>query len=148
MISFENNLTGRVIVVGLGPGDDVLDCINKAIRQHNIRQGAVVVGLGALSKAAWHRVPVFPDWETSSEVRTEMVTIEAPMELGGLQGVIAEGIPHVHMSVTDDQGRSHTGHLEPGTVIKYVGELVILEFEGEPYGRRENEYRNNLLGRV
>ena len=46
-----------------------------------------------------------------------------------MQGVIADGTPHIHMNVSTKDS-AIGGHLEPGCRVLYLAEVVILEFDG------------------
>jgi predicted DNA-binding protein with PD1-like motif len=143
MVSFEAHQPTRTIVIGLKRGDDLLASINAAIEKYGINQGVIVSGIAALQKAAFHRVLNF-----GIEGDFEIVTVEAPIELGSLQGLISEGKPHIHMTFSDEKGNTFAGHLEPGSEVLYIGEIVILVFDGGDFGRRADEFGLNLLTNI
>ena len=51
MNTFHVRKTGDVILLHLGKGDDMLQCLNQAITEHKIKNGAVVSMIGTLDKA-------------------------------------------------------------------------------------------------
>jgi predicted DNA-binding protein with PD1-like motif len=69
---------------------------------------------------------------------------DKPLELASLDGIIADGIPHLHTVVSDHQ-KAYAGHLEPGCRILYLGEIVIAEFVGTELTRIRNEKNINEL---
>ena len=65
MNTFHVRKTGDVILLHLGKGDDMLQCLNQAITEHKIKNGAVVSMIGTLDKARYHmiRPTVFIPWK-------------------------------------------------------------------------------------
>src|SRR5512144_549138 len=124
MESFTTRSTGRVFILRLDPGDFLLECINDLIKKENIREGFVASAIGTLDYCVMHMVmttgypPVehFERWE------------DKPLELTSIDGIIADGTPHLHMVVSDHQ-RAYSGHLEPGCRVLYLAEIVIAELE-------------------
>jgi len=140
MVMMEAKAPKRTIVIGLKRGDDLLASVNAAIEKFGIKQGAIVSGIAALGKATFHKVTDF-----SLKAKNEFITIEAPIELSSMQGTIIDGAPHIHMAFADDKGNAFSGHLEPGCEVLYVGEIVILEFEGGNIARKPNEHGLMLI---
>jgi len=140
MENFTAKAGTRLHILRLDPGDDLLDCVNALIKKEGIVNGAVVSGIGTFSSCCLHSVtttgypPVerFDRWE------------DVPMELASVDGIIANGMPHLHAVVSDDKG-TYAGHVEPGCVILYLGELLIAEFEIDGLHRRKNEKGINEL---
>ena len=124
---------GRVYILRLDAGDDVLGCINAFIEKEGIKQAAVLSAIGTLSHCVLHMVmttgypPVehFARWE------------DKPLELASISGIIADGTPHLHTVVSDEK-RAYAGHLEPGCKILYLGEIVIAELTGADVRRVRN----------
>lgn len=121
MISFCKQGTGRLVVINLERGDLLLESIRNALDSYGIRDAVVVSAIGSLSKVVLHRV-------TGYEVEPvdEFVTLEKPMELASLQGIVVDGHPHFHMVVSDLE-QAYTGHLEEGTTALYLVEISLLE---------------------
>ncbi len=126
----------------LEPGDLLLESINELIKRENIKDGAVTLGIGTLSECCMHWVITtgFPSVQKKE-------TIKAPLELLSLQGIIADGVPHLHISVSDTS-RAIGGHIEEGCKVLYVLEVVIESYEGTPLTRRPNKYGNNTLQKL
>jgi predicted DNA-binding protein with PD1-like motif len=66
---------------------------------------------------------------------------DKPLELSSMSGIIADGVPHFHMVVSDYK-YAYSGHVEHGCRILYLGEIVIAEIEGFNFHRIKNE--NNI----
>lgn len=134
MRGFAGGLPGRLLVLRLDPGDDVLRCLTAFIAEHNIADGAVVSAIGTLDNCLMHMVtttgypPVehFERWENTA------------LELASIDGIIADGTPHLH-AVVSDKEKAYAGHLEEGCTILYLGEIVIQEYTGMALKRVKNE---------
>ena len=81
-------------VLAIEPGEYMLESITELIERAGIRDGAVVSGIGTLDQCIMHMVKpggqVIVEWD------------DTPLELVGMQGVIADGVPHIHASNLDD----------------------------------------------
>jgi len=133
MKSFTGTGFGKVHTLRLDAGDCLLESIEAFIAEANIRNAVIVSGIGTFDYCVMHMVmttgypPVehFERWD------------DKPLELSALSGVIADGVPHLHMVVSDHQV-AFSGHVEPGCRILYLGEVVIAEMEGFHYSRVRN----------
>jgi len=133
MIRYKGQGTGRVFVLGLKRGDLLLESIMETIREENIKEAIITSAIGSLQKVVLHRVV-----GTGREPEDEFVTLEHPMELASLQGLVVDGQPHFHMVVSDVEA-AYTGHLENGTTVLYLAEITLMEVEGLGLARRKNE---------
>lgn len=117
------------VVVQLEPGDLALESIEEAIADHEIDTGVVVSGIGSLSKLHIHYVVTydsFPAFPEGDEEIDEFLHEEGAWEVGSLQGAIADGEPHLHITAFDaESGRMLAGHLEPESVVHALMEIVI-----------------------
>ncbi|MBE3100992.1 MAG: DNA-binding protein [Firmicutes bacterium] len=137
---FSSENVGRTFILRLDQGDDVLGSINDLIQKENISDGVVVSGIGTLDYCTLHMVmttgypPVehFEKWE------------DKPLELASIDGIIADGIPHLHTVISDHE-KAYAGHLEPGCRILYLGEVVIMELEDMNLIRVKSENGINEL---
>ena len=137
---FDAGAIKRTIVIGMQRGDDVLKCIQYAIKEYNIVQGAVLSGIGGLNTLSYHYVPDFADVPNN-----QFVSVDAPWELTSLQGTIVQGVEHIHVTACDDKGHTVGGHLEPGNIVLYVAEVVIVEFESGDFCRRADQFGLNYI---
>ncbi|MCL2058980.1 MAG: DNA-binding protein [Oscillospiraceae bacterium] len=130
----------RLHILRLDPGDDLLECLNELIEKENIVNGAVVSGIGTFDHCVLHMVMTtsFPAVEHFEKWD------DKPLEMSSIDGIIANGMPHLHMVVSDHQ-YAYSGHVEPGCRILYLGELLIMEFEAEGLERIKNDRGINEL---
>ena len=132
----------EVVVVGIAPGELLLETIEAAIKEHGIQNGAVVSGIGTLKVARMHHIEHdrFPPDD-------RIFIIEKPLEVSSISGIIANGKPHLHMTVGFRDEWSIAGHLEPGSEVLYLAEAVILRFDALKLDRHfDAERRISLLG--
>lgn len=123
-----------VHMLGLDPGEDLLLTLRRFLADEGIRNGAVVSGIGTFDRCRMHMVTtvglppveVFPEWNGVA------------LEVMSMQGVVASGEPHIHMTVSTPTG-AIGGHLEEGCRILYLAEVVILSFPSADLVRLPDE---------
>lgn len=124
MVRFLGEGTGRVLVINLKRGDLLLESIESGLSEAGIKNAIITSAIGSLQKAVFHRVTGM-----EREPVDEFVTVEKPLELASLQGVVVDGKPHFHMVISDLES-TYTGHLENGTTVLYLSEITLLELKG------------------
>ena len=81
----------RLVQFRVKPGADLRNAIEEAVRAEGIRAGVIVSGLGALKKAVFRNLKVFPKrYPVTPEDRLYR-EVTAPMELVSLGGWVAAG---------------------------------------------------------
>lgn len=141
MAGFVYNQTGRVLVVHIERDGLVLERIEEELKKNNIRHGVVVSCIGTLQLAKMH-------FNRSKEVAANDVffDVEGPIEFAAAQGLIIDGQPHIHC-VLSSWERTYGGHLEYGSVVQNLMEIVILEIPELDIIRKKNEYNIAYLDR-
>lgn len=119
--------------VRLDRGDLLLETILDAIRRNHIQDGAVLTAAGSLSECTYHRVK-----SLAAKAEDEFITVKAPMEILNINGLIAAGEPHLHLTLSADAG-AFGGHLEKGCRVLYRAELTIAKFSGAALARKPNK---------
>lgn len=117
---------GRVVVVGLRPGEDLTSKILSVAQERNVDY-AIVQAIGTLSRV----VLGFYDGGSKSYLKKEIV---GHLELVSCIGSLAkdpDGKPllHIHASVADSEMRVLGGHLIEATV-GYLVEVYLNEVAG------------------
>lgn len=134
----------RVVVVGIEPGRMLLESIREAIDEQGISNGAVVSGIGTLRTCTMHYIE-----HTDFPPSDRFFTLEKPLELLSVSGIIADGEPHLHIVVSCGRDEVHAGHLEPQSEVAYLAEIAILVFDDLKLTRTPDEQRKiKLLGPV
>jgi len=119
---FPTDEIGRIFVVRLDPGDYVLESIVDFLQKENVKDAFVASAIGTLDRCKLHMVTTtgyppkehFEYWENK------------PLEMASVNGVVANGKPHLHVVVSDSE-KAYAGHLEQGCRVLYLAEIVIVE---------------------
>jgi predicted DNA-binding protein with PD1-like motif len=108
----------------LRPGQDLLDSIQAFVMEKYIKAGCVLSGVGSLSHASLR----FADQISNSDH-------EGPFEIVSITGTVSVHGSHLHLSISDGEGRTIGGHLVEGCRIYTTAEIVITVFEDQIYKR-------------
>jgi len=103
----------RTLPLKLGPGSD----LRRSLEQLAIEQGAAgfVLGVvGNLSRATFQCAG-----------RPGPTILEGDLEIITLQGTVAPGGVHLHLSLSDSDCQVWGGHLEPGTLVLKGADLLV-----------------------
>jgi uncharacterized protein len=109
----------RVSALRLGPGDDLRKEIEAAVSQLNLTAGFVVSVVGSLSVVCLR----YAGKSDASEVHGDLEMLS----LGGTLTV--EGGVHLHLTVSNGEGRCIGGHLLEGSIVRTTAEIVLGEAE-------------------
>jgi len=123
----------EIICVYMEYGDDFLECIEQTAREKGVQSGAVLSGIGTFDRARIHHI-----CDTDFPSTNKFVEIAGPVELCSVQGIIADGHPHLHCTMALRGDELFAGHLEPGCRVLYLAEAVIARFSGRELGRDEH----------
>lgn len=128
------NHQDRHHVLQFDPDDLLLEGILDFLDTAGVRNGVVVSGIGTLADTTMHMVTTtnFPP------VEVKPTWNDRALELVSMQGVVADGVPHIHMMVSDDT-TAVGGHLEPACRVLYLAEVVIREFSDLELTRVPND---------
>ena len=142
MHTFESE-SGHV-VVSLETGDLFLESIQTVCEDHDIETGYVASAIGTLRNLNVHYLTT-DDLTASRDERNTVLELDGCWEVSGVNGVIAAGDPHLHVTA-DDGERTVAGHLEDGCEINALGEVVIRRLEDLDLERTPNEFGVSILG--
>ena len=90
--------------------------IDKAVSRHNIKAGVVLACVCHLTKAVLRM----------ADDRI-VKTLEGKFEIVSLTGTVESGNSHIHISISDEDGKTWGGHLKMGSVVGITAEIVIAE---------------------
>jgi predicted DNA-binding protein with PD1-like motif len=124
MRTFVGEGLGRIVVLNLERGEKLLEGIREQLEELGIREAVLISAIGTLTKAVFHRVV-----STAVPPQDEFITLEGPIELSTVQGMVVDGEPHFHL-VFSDLEKTYSGHLEDGSVVYCLAEVVLAEIEG------------------
>ena len=108
----------------LKPGHDLFDSIEAFVREKNIEAGCIVSAVGSLTHATLRLA--------NRERHTEY---EGHFEIVSVTGVVSVQGSHLHISFSDENGKTLGGHLVPGCKIYTTAEIVVLAFQDVVYKR-------------
>lgn len=133
---------GRVFVLRLGPGRDILRSLAWFAREQGIRAGVILSGVASLRRATLRNVASAPEPFPITDANRVYTPKDEVLELVSLAGNIAqrgdEVVVHAHFTVSSgsEPGLAYGGHLIEGCEVLSTGEIVIAEIEGTPVTRR------------
>ncbi len=114
-----NNYTFR-----LRPGDDLFGSIEIFVRERKIEAGCVLSGVGSLTRAVLRLAN--RDFYSEYDGHFEIVSLTGTVSVHG---------SHLHISISDGDGRTIGGHLVPGCKIYTTAEIVLAVFSDVVYKR-------------
>jgi uncharacterized protein len=131
---------GKIALVRILPGSDVLEGIEKVCRETGIHAGIVMSCVGTLQRASF--LIVVPARNRVGAKYGDPLTIEGPLEFLGAQGTVGreenrDVYVHLHGLVSDKDGVVHGGHLVRGQCpVLITCEVAITQVEGVSLVRR------------
>lgn len=118
----------RTYTFRLKPGQDLLDEIETFVKTHSIEAGCLLSSVGSLTHA------------TLRLANTGHYTdYEGHFEIVSLNGTVSVNGSHLHIAISDSEGKTIGGHLVSGCKIYTTAEIVIAAFEGVVYKREYAE---------
>ena len=125
---------GRVIVLRLKPGMDLLDGMQAACERYQIRNGVILSAIGSLACVRFCDVEPLPEKKCGYGYGRTLA-LDETIELTGAGGVICSDADgsinlHVHISMSDKTGKAYGGHLVQGTKVLMTADIVLGEIEG------------------
>lgn len=108
----------------LKPGHDLFDSIQTFAQEKNIEAGCVLSGVGSLTHVKLRLAN--RDFYSEYDGFFEIVSITGTVSIHG---------SHVHLSVSDEDGKTIGGHLESGCTIYTTAEIVLAVFDDVVYKR-------------
>lgn len=102
----------------LRPGQDLKrELVAFAVRK-GLQAGIIVTCVGSLRRAALRLAD-----------RPETTIYEAKYEILSLVGTLSLDGPHLHVALSDGDGRTIGGHLQDGSLIYTTAEIIVGELE-------------------
>ena len=108
----------------LRSGQDLFDSIEAFVKDKRVEAGCVLSGVGSLTHAAIR----LANREYTSEY-------DGYFEIVSMTGTVSIHGSHLHISVSDGDGKTVGGHFESGCKIYTTAEIVIAVFEEVIYKR-------------
>jgi uncharacterized protein len=120
----------RMIATRLREGQDLKQSIERLVAAMNVSAATLISGVGSLNSAVLRMAGAGAD-------RQDIRTYDGPFEIVSLIGNLGPGRVHLHMAVSDSEGRVRGGHVKEGCIVHTTVELVLavedkLVFSEEP----------------
>ena len=108
----------------LKSGQDLFESIQAVIREKRIGAGCVLSCVGSLTHATLRLA--------NRELYSQY---EGPFEIVSITGTVSIHGSHLHISISDGDGKTIGGHLDSGCKIYTTAEIVIAIFNDVSYQR-------------
>ena len=108
----------------LKPGQDLFEEIEQFVRAQAVEAGCVLCSVGSLTHASIR----LANRESPSE-------FEGHFEIVSLTGTVSTYGSHLHISISDGEGKTVGGHLVEGCKVYTTAEIVLAAFEDVIYRR-------------
>lgn len=118
----------RQLTLRLKPGQLFKEEVERLVIENNITAGVILAAVGGLENVIFRT----SKFDTGEHPIKEM---EGPFELVSCEGTLSKDGCHVHISVSDREGKCYGGHLKGGCRVFVTIELVIGIFEDVTYKR-------------
>jgi predicted DNA-binding protein with PD1-like motif len=128
--------------VSLDRGALLLESIQDVIKAKDIRDGQVMISSGSVQECTYHYVA-----STALKAQNEFRTVKGPSEILSAGGIIADGEPHIHISLSNPDKGVYGGHLEKGCRVLYLAEFTVFRYAGSALTRKSNQNGIFLLQR-
>jgi predicted DNA-binding protein with PD1-like motif len=111
----------RFVALRLNPGEDVLLSLRDAVREHGIRNGVFVSGVGSLSRYHYHVVKTTNDPPGNTYIRGD-----GPFDILAVTGMVLDGKVHAHITFSNSEV-AMGGHMEEGCRVLTFAMVVLVE---------------------
>lgn len=108
----------------LKPGQDLFEEIERFVAEKRIEAGCVLCAVGSLTHASLRLA--------NREFHTEY---DGHFEIVSLTGTVSTNGSHLHISISDGDGKTIGGHLVSGCKIYTTAEIVLAVFPDVTYKR-------------
>ena len=130
MKQFDPVQLGRTLIIELERGEPLIEGICGELEKAGIKNAIIGSAVGSIQKLIYH----YPT-DMGQTANDEFLTINEPMEVGSLTGSVIDGQAHFHIVATGPNG-VYGGHVEPGTEVMYLLEIIMIELSGCSLERR------------
>jgi hypothetical protein len=104
-----------MIISRLKPQKDLKNGIINISQQEKIKSGIIICIVGSLDSA------------TLRMANGNIKSFKGPFEIVSAEGTVSSDGVHVHIAVSDENGRVIGGHLKKGCIINTTAEICILK---------------------
>lgn len=116
---------GRFLALRLKPDEDLMTGLRAAMAGAGVTAMAVVTCVGSLNRAVIRHAN-----------RPGPSLYQGHYEITSLTGTLDPVAEHLHITITDGEGRAFGGHLLPGSCVYTTAEIVLLALPGLVFARQ------------
>lgn len=127
----------KTYAIRLHPGQLLKEEIDALVSTHEINGGIMLTCVGNLQKAIIRMA--------NAEV---INTYEGTCEIVSLVGTVEKGNSHLHISISDTEGKVIGGHLKNGSVVGITAEVVVGVLDNYAFRRefdKETGYKELVI---
>lgn len=104
----------RTLPIRLRPQQDLRCALESVLSEHQLSAAFVLQGIGSLSTARIR----FAGMDEATELHGDL-------EILTLAGSLSPSGVHLHIAVSDAQGRVLGGHVAPGCIVRTTAEILV-----------------------
>jgi uncharacterized protein len=117
----------KTYAIRLLPGEDVKQVLKAFTLEKKILAGAILTAVGSLTHASL-RYAAMPT----------ATRIETAMEVLALVGTLSPDGPHLHLTVSDSEGKTLGGHVMDGCIVRTTLEIVLIDLPEMRFSREKD----------
>lgn len=121
------SLQSRHFAMRLRPGQDLKKELRRVMDKHGFTAVGVVTCVGSLTKVTLRYAN--QDKPTTLTGHFEIVAMEGTLEPKG---------GHLHLAVSDGQGRTYGGHLLDGSAVYTTAEIILVSLDDLQFSRKKD----------
>lgn len=114
----------RTIMIRLNTGDDILLKLREAVERENIKNAAIVYGVGSVSSYHFHVIST-----RTNPPEEHDPSGDYPLDIVNINGLVIDGRVHAHIIFSDNKV-ALGGHMEPGCIVQTFSAIMMQEFDG------------------
>jgi predicted DNA-binding protein with PD1-like motif len=114
-----------LIVMRFNPGDDLLASIKEGVEKNNIKNAAILSGVGSVISHSYHVVS-----SSVNPPKNEFIAGERPADIVNINGFVLNGRVHAHI-IFSDTNIAYGGHLESGVKVLTFAILTMAEMDAD-----------------
>ncbi len=116
---------GNAVLVRLNPGDDVLEGLQAAVRENNIKNAVILAGVGSVISHHFHVIA-----STVNPPKEYFTKGDAAADILNLNGMVINGRVHAHITFSNEKV-AYGGHLEKGCEVLTFSAITLAEVDAD-----------------
>lgn len=125
----------KLHTIRITSGRDLKTELENFAKANGVKAGFIITCVGGVNRAILRSADVEPGKPSKQNTLTFTGSNENNFEITSLVGTISINGVHLHMAISDKDGKSFGGHLKEGTIIYPTAEIVIGEDDQTTYTR-------------